>query len=280
MLEVKELNKTLSNFKLDEVNFTIPAGYICGLIGKNGSGKSTLIKSILNIYRKDYGKVIINGYDLDENEALAKSEVGIVLDASMYAENLSAKKNAEIFGRFYEGFNMEYFNECLKHYKIDSKRKLCMMSKGMQVKFQIAMAMSHFPKLLIMDEPSANLDEDSRKEFNKMLLDFVNDGTRSVLLSTHLTTQLDEIADYILCIDKGKVKFFNDKESLLDEYQIIRGENYKINLIPSKLVIAKEKSELFTTAFIKKSNIYALDTELKIERPKIDDIMYYLLQNI
>ncbi|MDO5402905.1 MAG: ABC transporter ATP-binding protein [Eubacteriales bacterium] len=288
MLQVEHLCKGFGRFRLEDISFKLPAGYIMGIIGENGSGKSTLLRCLLNIYKKDSGKVMIckennccvgfgeNEYDLDKDEAGFKSEIAVVFEHSMYEEAMSGMDNARIVESVNAAFEMELFLKECEYWNINPKKKLKTLSKGMNMKFQMAMAIAASPKLLILDEPSANLDGESRKMFKKRLMDFVNDGTRSVLVSSHLTTDMEEIADYILYIHKGRVLMNDDKESLLDRYLIVSGEDYKIQLLPKKIIVGLEKNRLSTTALIEKSNIYKPDTALEVRRPRLEELMYYI----
>lgn len=295
MLRVEHLCKLFQGFRLDDVSFELPSGYIMGIIGENGSGKSTLIRCILNIYEKDKGVVVFDKDDVRDsvtalelnagkdkqidsclNEVWLKSNIAVVSEQSMYEEDMSCMDNAWIVSHINESFNMDMFLQECEYWGINPRKRVRSMSKGMQMKFQMAMAFAHNPKLLIMDEPSANLDEESRKRFRKKMLDFVNDGTRSVLISSHLMGDLENIADYILYLHKGKVIINEDRESLLDKFLLVSGEKYKIKLLPEKYIVGMEQQSLTTKALIRKSNIYKPDIALVAERPKLEDLMYYV----
>lgn len=276
MLKVEELSKRIGNFHLDSVSFHLPKGYIMGLIGENGAGKTTLIRCLLDIYHKDTGKVWINGTDLDEDEAGVKSALGVVLEASMYDENMSAMDNARIYGRLFQDYDEETFLRYMKQFKVDVNKNLKKLSKGMEIKFQIALALSHNAKLLIMDEPAGNLDESSRTELSHILQDYISDGERSVLMSTHITSQLDEIADYVTYVHKGQILFCHDKESLAEEYILVSGEDYKIRRIPGELVLGMKKGKYSTEALVKKTRRYQPDREVTVSTPTIEQIMFYI----
>lgn len=282
MLQVEHLYKSFGNyassFQLKDISFKLPAGYVLGLIGENGSGKSTLIRTIMNIYHKDQGNVLVDGMMLDEDEAGMKSRVAVVLDQAMYEETMSCLDNAKICSMINPHFQMSIFMEECELWKLNPKKRLKNMSKGTQMKFQIAMAIATNPKLLIMDEPSANLDEQSRTIFKKRILDFVNDGTRSVLISSHLTRDLEGGADYILYLHQGKVYMNADKESLLDSYQVISGDRSEIMKMKSEtteLVIGVDEQEYSASALIKKNSRYVPDISMKVKRPTLEDLMYY-----
>lgn len=276
MLEVKELSKQIGSFRLDNISLHLPKGYIMGLIGENGAGKTTLIRCLLDIYHKDYGKVWINGISLDEDEAAAKSQLGVVLESSMYDENMSALDNARIYGGLFPDYDEATFLKYMNRFNVDTGKKLKKLSRGMEIKFQIALALSHNAKLIIMDEPAGNLDESSRLELSHIVQDFISDGERSVLLSTHITAQLEDIADYITYMHNGRILFVHDKESLAEEYILVSGEDYKIRLIPKELVIGIRKGKYATEALVKKTRRYQPNWEVTVSTPTIEQIMFYI----
>ena len=164
MLLVEELSKRIGSFQLDNINLHLPKGYIMGLIGENGAGKTTFIRCLLETYRRDYGRVWIDGINLEEDEAGAKAALGVVLEASLYEENMSGIENARVYGKLFPKFDEELFLDYMKRFGVDSNKKLKKLSKGMEIKFQIAFALSHDAKLLIMDEPAGNLDESTSND--------------------------------------------------------------------------------------------------------------------
>lgn len=278
MLKIQELSKRINGFQLDNINLHLPKGYIMGLIGENGAGKTTLIRCLLEVYRRDYGKVWINGINMDEDEAGAKAQMGVVMEASMFDGNMKAMDIARIYGRLFKEFDEALFFNYMNRFHVDPSKKLKKLSKGMEIKFQIAFALSHNAKLLIMDEPAGNLDETTRNELSHILQDYISDGERSVLISTHITSQLDEIADYITYMHEGRILFSHDKESLAEEYILVSGEDYKIRLIPRELVIGIRKGKYATEALVKKTRRYQPDREVVVSTPTIEQTMYYLNQ--
>lgn len=278
MLKVDKLFKQANLFTLNPVSFELPKGYLMGLIGKNGSGKSTLIKTLLNIYTMDLGDVYIDGYSIRTQEQKAKDLLGAVLDENFFEEELSAAENAAMYGAFYTNYDSSLFKRYMTEFDVDAKRKLKKLSKGEQMKFQLAFALSHHPSLLILDEPTASLDPSFRKEMLSILSDLLSDGEHSVLLSTHLTDDLDRIADYIAFLDQGTLKFCTTKEDLTSRYTVVTGEDYKIRLLPKELVIYSEKKEYCSSALIRNLRFTVLPDGLTAKRPKIDDIMYYMLK--
>lgn len=278
MLSVTNLTKSFHAFTLQDINFELPKGYLMGLIGPNAAGKSTLIKTILNIYRPDKGNVTINGYNLQVQEAQAKDCVGTVLDENFFEYNLTAKANANLYGRFFSNYSYSIFQNYCNQFDLDPKQKLSKYSKGMQMKFQLAFALSHQAKLLLLDEPTASLDPTFRKELLSILADLISDGEHSVLLSTHLTEDLDQLADYITFINKGRQVLSMNVEDLLSSYQVITCEPYKLALLPKDLIIWKETTSFGSKALIKKKRISCLPEGIKFQRPTVEDIMYYMVK--
>jgi len=288
MLRVENLNKEIINLALKDISFHLPKGYIMGLIGVNASGKSSLIKTIINIYHKDSGKVYIDGLSMDEEERKAKNLMGIVLDENFYEPNLSVSDNAKYFGKYFEHYDHELFIRYCRRFNVDTKKKLGKLSKGQQMKFQIAFALSHNAKLFIMDEPTANLDQAFRQEFMEIMQDLISDGERSILLATHQTDTLDQIADYITLLHKGRIVFSMSKEVLMDKYILLSGEADKINALPKDLVVYRENGIYRSMAMIYKPdtknclrNSYdeiIENARLTKVRPTIEEIMYFMIK--
>lgn len=293
MLRVESLNKKLINFELKDVSFHLPKGYIMGLIGVNASGKSSLIKTIINIYHKDSGKIYINGTSMDEDERRAKSLMGIVLDENFYEPGLDAEDNAKYFGHYFEHYDHDIFLRYCRRFHLDTKKKLKKLSKGQLVKFQIAFALSHEAKLFIMDEPTANLDQAFRQEFMEIMQDLITDGEKSILLATNQTDTLDQLADYITLIDKGRIAFSMSKEVLMDKYALLSGEAEKVNLLPEDWVVYRENGLYRSMALIYDPDIKNMDIIKSISgrldetiealgvtklRPTIEEIMYFMIK--
>ena len=194
LLEIKNLNKTIGSLKLTDINLTLEPGYIMGLIGRNGAGKTSLIKTILRLYQKDSGEVFINGHSMDTQERRAKDDIGFVLDESPFEDNLTVETNGKSFGSLYSRYDHALFLKFCSRFEISPRQKAGKLSKGQKTRFQLAFALSHDAKLFLMDEPSAGLDPLFRRELLGYMQDIVENGTRSILFSTHITTDLEKIA--------------------------------------------------------------------------------------
>lgn len=275
LLEIYSLKKKIGNLDLKNININLPPGYIMGLVGVNGSGKTTLINTILNIYKKDSGTVKVNEFSMDTNEREAKNEIGFVLDENMFENTITVINNAKIFGKLYSKFNYKLFYKLCSKFDLPIKKKLGKLSTGQKTKFQLAFALSHDAKLFIMDEPSSGLNPVFRQELINYMQELVEDGTRSVLFSTHITEDLDKIGDYITLINNGEIFFCLDKEALKEKYLILNGTKEQIENLNCSKIIYREYGEYHNSAFIEKE-IDAIYNNLNLKTPTIEDIMYYL----
>lgn len=278
MIQIEHVTKNFGNFKLSDINLSLPAGYICGLIGENGAGKTSLIHLLLGLYRPDDGQIFINGNDINRDEVAAKNEIGYVLSEELFDGELTLLQNASLYGKYYKNYDRDTFLSYCKRFELDEKKKLKQQSKGQKLKFQFAFALSHAPKVLILDEPTANFDPTFRSDFIKILTEFIQDGTKSVLLATHLTSDLDRIGDYITFLHKGKIVFSSDRQEMEDSFRFVRGEDYKINLIPKERIIYKEKTEFGSKALVHHRPRYVYDNALSVDISTIEDIMYYFVK--
>ena len=276
VIEVKQLSKSLGSFKLGEMSFELPMGYIIGLIGENGAGKTTLLHLLLGLYKPDDGEVKIFGKNYKENEADIRGQIGFVLQERLYADDDILLANGDNYGGCYVNYDRELFVNYLEKFGLEPDKKYKTLSKGEELKFQFAFAMSHKPKLLIMDEATGNFDPKFRSVFLQCLKEYIKDGDCSVILATHLTGELEQIADYVMYIEKGKLLFNYDIETLRRRYRVVTGEEYNIKLLPKDKVIYIEKGKLMTKAFVVYRKHYSYDRELTLTIPTIEEVMYFI----
>lgn len=221
-IEISNLEKKYKNFKLGSIDLNIPSGMIVGLIGENGAGKTTLIKSILNIIKVDNGSIKIFDKDISKYDELVKEDIGVVLDNMFFPEILSPKNINSIMQDIYKNWDRDLFYDYLEKFGINDNQQLKTMSKGMRKKVEIATALAHKPKLLIMDEATSGLDPVVRNEILDIFLDFIQNEENTVVLSSHITSDLEEIADQIVFIDSGKIILNKNKDEILDNYGILK----------------------------------------------------------
>lgn len=275
LLEIQNLYKTIGTLHLTDINLSLEPGYIMGLIGRNGAGKTSLFKTILQLYQKDSGDIFVNGHSMDAEERIAKDNIGFVLDESPFEDNLSIERNGKLFGSLYTSYDHALFLNFCERFQIHPKQKVGKLSKGQKTRFQLAFALSHDAKLFLMDEPAAGLDPLFRRELLGYMQDIVENGTRSILFSTHLTSDLDQIADYILLMDEGNICLQMDREELKERFSIGYGTKEQIERICAPNVFCRLHEPYRSSVLVE----YATENQLKgleISRPSLDDLMYYL----
>lgn len=277
LLEISHLDKQIGVLHLQDISFSLEPGYIFGLIGRNGAGKTSLIRTILNLYRKDSGSIIVNGYSIDTREREAKDQIGFVLDEFLFEEKLSIATNGKLFGATYTGYDHELFLRFCSRFGLNPKQKTGRLSKGQKARFQLAFALSHQAKLFIMDEPAAGLDPLFRRELTGYMQELVEDGTRSILFSTHLTTDLDQIGDYIALIDEGRFCFCMDKESLRERFVLLKGTEKQIQSLAlhSPKILAAVHEQYGSTALAEYPEP-SMTEGLAVSCPTLAELLFYL----
>lgn len=277
MLEVKNLTKKFKTFELDNVSFKLEPGYIMGFIGPNGAGKSTTIKLIMNLLKKDSGEIKVFNKDNIEFEKEIKNRIGFVYDESYFYEDLSINQMKNIVASFYKEWNDELFNKYMKDFDLDPKQKIKKLSKGMKMKFSLALALSHNADLIIMDEPTSGLDPVFRREILDILYSIIQDEKKSIFFSTHITTDLEKIADYITFINDGKIIFSKPKDEILESYAIIKGGNSLLDKDTRKEFIGIRQTNVGFEGLTENSQKLKklFGNEVIIERPSLEDIMVY-----
>ena len=275
-IEIKNLKKKYdNNFELGEININIPSGCIIGLIGENGAGKTTLIKSILNIINPDSGKIKI--FNKDSN--LVKENIGAVLDDMFFPEILTPNDVNTIMKDIYKNWDKELFYKYLDNFKLPINKKIKTLSKGMRKKLEIATSLAHHPKLLILDEPTSGLDPVVRDDILDIFLDFIKDEEHTILLSTHITSDLEHIADEIIFIDKGKIILNDNKDELLDNYGILKCDIDSFDRIDKDDIISYKKNkynyEILVSDRNKMKNKYK---DYIIDKITLDELMILIIK--
>lgn len=219
-LEVHSLNKSFDRFALKDVSFTLPRGAVMGFIGENGAGKTTTIKAVLGLIRKDSGDISVLGGSIED--ASIRSKIGVVFDDLHLHKTLRIRQAAKIFPHLYEDWDADLFKEYLNRFNLDAEKKIKDLSRGMRMKLSIALALSHHPELLILDEPTAGLDPVVRDEVLEIFQDFMQDENHAILFSSHITSDIDKIADYLTFIHDGEILFSVTTNELLGEAGILK----------------------------------------------------------
>lgn len=276
MLEIKNLSKEyFMGFKLDDVSFKLEPGYIMGFIGPNGSGKSTTIKLIMNLIRKDSGEIKIFGMDHVEKEKEIKDRIGFVYDESYFYEGFTLEKMKNIIAPFYSKWDDEAFYDYLEKFELGKNYQIKKLSKGMKMKYAMAIALSHNAELLILDEPTAGLDPIVRREILDILHGEILSGNKSILISTHIISDIENIADYITYLGHGKVIFSDSKDKLLEQYKIVKGDR-KFLIENMELFIGARETSVGFSGLTKDLDRMNITSDVLVESPSIEDIMYYL----
>ena len=275
LLEISHLDKQIGVLHLQDISFSLEPGYIFGLIGRNGSGKTSLIRTILNLYHKDSGAIVVNGCPMDSMEHEAKDQIGFVLDEFIFEEKLSISANGRYFGSTYSKYDHSLFLQFCERFNLDPKQKTGRLSKGQKTRFQLAFALSHQAKLFIMDEPAAGLDPLFRRELTGYMQELVEDGTRSVLFSTHLTADLDQIGDYIALLDEGRFCFCMDKESLRERFVLLEGTEQQIRSLHSPKILAAVHEQYGSTALAEYPEP-SMTEGLAVSCPTLAELLFYL----
>ena len=278
-IELKNVSKAYKDFELKDISFNVPEGCIVGLIGENGAGKTTTIKSILNITKSE-GNIHILGKDNKENEKEIKEQVGVVLDDSFLSEYLTAKHINSIMKDIYKTWDESKYNHYLEQFHLPTNKLIKEFSSGMKMKLKIATAISHNPKILILDEPTSGLDPVVRNEILDIFRKYIEeDETRSILLSTHITTDLEHISDYIVFIEKGKMVFNLPTNDLLENYGIIKCSKEDFSKIEKKDYIRYKKEKYqYEILTDNKENIRKKYNITTIDKPSIEDIMLFYIK--
>ncbi|WP_291564227.1 MULTISPECIES: ABC transporter ATP-binding protein [unclassified Clostridium] len=277
ILEIKDISKKYSDFALDNVSFNLDRGYIMGFIGPNGAGKSTTIKLIMNLIRKDSGYIKVFGLDSVKDEKTIKERIGFVYDNSYFYEDLTCENMKKIIAPFYKRWDEKLYKKYMDEFSLPRDKKIKELSKGMRMKYSIILALSHNAELIIMDEPTSGLDPVVRAEILDIFRDIIQDENKSLIFSSHITTDLEKIADYITFINNGKIVFSEEKDSIIESYGIVKGDNDLLDRDIEKEFIGVKKNkfgfEALTSNKEKTKKIFG--NKVIIERPTIDDIMVY-----
>lgn len=278
ILSVKNVNKKYKDFSLKDISFELKQGYIMGFVGPNGAGKTTIIKLIMNLIKKDSGSIQIFGKDHIKNEKEIKDRIGFVYDENCFYEDFKLHEIRKIIAPFYSKWNDELFYKYIKQFDLPLDKKVKKLSKGMKMKFSIAMALSHDPDLIIMDEPTAGLDPVFRAQLLELLLELMQNENKSIFFSSHITSDLDKIADYITFIQDGEIIFSRSKDEIIETYAIVKGANDLLNAdIKESFVNIDHNSFGFEALTVDIPSIQKkFGDSVIIERPSLQDIMVHI----
>ena len=242
-LTVSGLTKQYGAFTLSDISFEVPQGTIAGLIGENGAGKSTTLHAILGLIRKDRGEISVLGSPIEELQPEVRENIGVVFDGTNFSEELTPRRLNKVLKGIYRSWDEDYFFDLLNKLSLPAAKKIKSFSKGMKAKLSLAAAFAHHPKLLILDEATSGLDPIVRDGILDMFLDFVQDEENSILVSSHITSDLEKVADYIVFIHEGRLIFSKPKDELLESYGIVKWGAAQFDRIEKQDIVAYRKQD-------------------------------------
>lgn len=280
VLRVKGLCKSYPGFELKNVNFDLKSGYVMGFIGQNGAGKTTTIKLIMNLIRKDSGTVEVFGREMTDEEAALKERIGFVYDEHVFYGFITVAEMARIVAPFYRNWSNVEFSRLARDFGLDVKRKIDELSRGQKTKLALAIALSHDAELLIMDEPTSGLDPVFRSELIDILYRVIQDKKRSIFFSTHITTDLEKIADFVTFIDAGRIVFSQSKDALLERYRIVRGPMQNLSARVRGLCTGIRETKTGFEALTESANdiVSLVGNNAISEKATLEEIMVYFVK--
>lgn len=278
LLEVRNLSKEYKTFLLDNISFTLARGYIMGYVGQNGAGKSTTLNLITNICKSSSGEIYVDGITCEENESRYKESIGYIGDEFYFPDNFRIRDIRSVLRDFYKTFRTEKFDELTKRWKLDGKMAVKDFSRGMKVKLMFASVLARDTKLLVLDEATNGLDPVVRVEVLKLLQEYIADGERSVIFSTHILSDLEQIADYIYFIHEGKTVLYDAKDELLESHLLVKGERRAIYPELQRALIGIMDNAYGFEAILPSDRADLLTNEFHFEKPTIDQIVIHYIR--
>lgn len=274
ILEVTGLNKSYGDFSLSNVTFSLPEDCITGFIGVNGAGKTTTLRSILRLTTNTSGTIKLFGLDMEKHESELKNRIGVVMDDGGFYDELTMSEMKNVIAPAYSSWSEQDYKGYMDRFSLNPKQKINTLSKGMRMKYALALALSHKAELLIMDEPTSGLDPLIRSQLLTILTGYMKEGGKGVFFSTHITSDLEKVADMLIMIDHGKIVFQEEKDTLLDIYRVVKGDTKELNQENRKLFQSIKTTDFgFTGVTNQIKKVQECLPEIVIERPTIEDII-------
>ena len=276
VIEIKGVTKDYGDFKLDNISFAVPEGSVCGFIGQNGAGKTTTIRIILDAINRDCGEVYLFGKSIDKDSATLREDIGVVFDEMGFHDFLTGRQINTIMKNVYKNWNEEKYFDYLKRFSLPTKKTCGSFSRGMRMKLQIAVALSHEAKLLIMDEPTSGLDPIVRNEMLQIFREYVVKEDHTILLSSHITGDLEKLADEVVFIDGGKIVLQGNKDEILEKHGILRCKKDELKNISESLIVSADISSLGAEVLVNDRKAAEMQyPEMVVEPAGLDEIMIY-----
>ena len=276
-IELSHINKSFGDFAIRDLNLTVPSGTICGLVGENGAGKSTTIRLLMGALRPDSGTASVLGTDVSSPEFReVKEDVGVVLDEAYFPESLNAVQVGKIMAATYRRWDQKLYDGYLKRFDLPPSKQFKDFSRGMRMKLAIAVALSHQPKLLVLDEATAGLDPIVRDEVLDIFNEFTREEDHSILISSHILSDLEKLCDYIAFIHKGDLLFCQEKDRLLEEYGIFEDSRENLDCLQPEAIVAREENRYGGVRALVKRELAPAGFHL--EKPTVEDIVLFLVK--
>lgn len=275
VIEVRNVTKDFGDFKLDQVSFCVPEGSVCGFIGQNGAGKTTTIRMILDAIRADAGEILLFGEDNRKNSARLREDIGVVFDEMGFHTFMTGRDINTMMKHIYKNWDEAAFFACLKQFSLPARKRCGDFSRGMQMKLQIVVALSHHAKLLIMDEPTSGLDPIVRNEMLQIFREFVVEEDHTILLSSHITGDLEKLADEVVFIDGGKVILSGNKDEILEGHGLLKCKKDSIGQLDPASVVGMEENAFGVKVLVRNPAAYKNCPEAVLERASLEDIMLF-----
>ena len=276
-IELSHINKSFGDFAIRDLNLTVPSGTICGLVGENGAGKSTTIRLLMGALQPDSGTAAVLGVDVTAPEFReVKEDVGVVLDEAYFPESLNAAQVGKIMAATYRRWDQTLYDGFLKRFDLPANKQFKDFSRGMRMKLAIAVALSHQPKLLVLDEATAGLDPIVRDEVLDIFNEFTREEDHSILISSHILSDLEKLCDYIAFIHKGDLLFCKEKDQLLEQYGIFEDSRENLDCLQPEAIVAREESRYGGVRALVKRDL--APTGFRLEKPTVEDVVLFLVK--
>lgn len=281
VIEVKNVTKDYGDFKLDNISFCVPEGSVCGFIGRNGAGKTTTIKAILDVINVDEGEILVFGQNIKKDGAKLREDIGVVFDEMGFHEFMTGKDINIMMKNIYKNWDEAVFFDYLKRFSLPGKKPCGDFSRGMRMKLQIAVALSHNAKLLIMDEPTSGLDPIVRNEIIQIFREYVIEEDHSILLSSHITSDLEKIADEVVFINGGKIVLAGYKDEILEKHGLLKCKKSELGEISKSLIVKAEEEPFGVSVLVNdRKACEKLYPGMAIEQASLENIMLFYVNRM
>lgn len=273
-IEIRNLSKEYRDFSLKNLSLNVPRGTVLGLIGENGAGKSTLIQSMLGLIKAEYEKIELLGKQLRNQEKEIKEDIAVIFDVSHYNPEYTPAFIGKMLKKVYRNWDMEKYDAYLSRFGLPADKKLKKFSKGMKMKLEFAIAFSHKPRLLILDEATSGLDPVFRDEILELIREFTEEEDHTVVMSSHITSDLDKVADYIAFLHEGKLQFVKSYDELQNDYGVLHcGKDFFESLREEDIVSFKKEPYEYKVLVRNRNGILSVFPDLEMEKASVEDIM-------